>query len=103
MRAGILDGDENGNAAPNAVMTREEMAKMAASALEKIKGVPVPEPGEDAVFGDWEKISGWARPYVTSAADMGLIVGMEDGSFRPGDSVLREQAMVVIYRLLNQS
>ncbi len=96
--AGILGGDENGNANPNAVITREEMAKMAVSAMNSVKGITAPE-GRTDTFADENTISDWAKEYIQAAASLGLMKGMEDGTFAPHSSVLREQAIVMMYRM----
>lgn len=62
-------------------------------------------------FGDYETDarlayverdgSGWAAEFVAQAVELGLLNGFEDGSFRPAEKTLREQAMVVAARLRN--
>lgn len=97
---GILFGDDQGNANPKAEITREEMAKIALLSKEKLGDAQIDDSVGGAEFSDQSEISDWARGYVDNASKLGLIVGMEDGSFRPKEHVLREQAMVVVYRCL---
>lgn len=82
---------------PEAPVTREEMAKMLVSACVSI-GIEAEDHGVG--FTDGEAISEWAREPVAKAVQLGLINGFEDGSFQPGAHTLREQAMAVIFRLL---
>lgn len=92
---GIMNGSD-GRMRPNDWITREEMAKMAVSAVE--------QDGMEAAslaFSDGDTISGWAAEFVAQAVEMGLLNGFEDGSFRPAEKTLREQAMVVAARLRN--
>ncbi len=95
---GILEGDAEGNASPDTVITREQMAKTAVLALEKAKDIkPGDTPGP--AFTDAGQISGWAAPYVAAAQSLGIMNGVEDGAFAPQAEVPREQAMVLVYRL----
>lgn len=91
--AGIMQGFD-GKASPNAQITREEAVKIMLTAM-KI------EPKEsDLTFADTKQISDWAQPFIGTAVNMGLIQGMEDNTLRPKDHTLREQAMVMVYRML---
>ena len=93
MDHGILQGS-GGMMRPDDLITREEMAKAAVSVSGRTtEGT--------SSFADEASISDWAKPFVDQAAALGLLNGFEDGSFRPADSTLREQAMVVSYRLLH--
>ena len=91
---GIMNGSD-GKMRPNDDITREEMAKMAVSAV----GETETETAAAAAFSDSGAISGWAADYVAQAVAMGLLNGFEDGSFRPQEKTLREQAMVVAARM----
>ena len=97
-RSGILEGDEAGYANPDAFITREQMAKMAVVALERCKGIRA-DGAQQSSFTDFGTISGWAREYVAAAESLGVMKGLDDGSFAPQEQVPREQAMVLTYRL----
>lgn len=91
--AGIMQGFE-GMASPNARVTREEAVKIMLTAMKA-------EPKESELnFADAGQVSDWARPYMATAVTMGLIQGMEDNTLRPKSYTLREQAMVMVYRML---
>ncbi|MCT4662919.1 MAG: S-layer homology domain-containing protein [Tissierellales bacterium] len=47
--------------------------------------------------------SHWASKYVASMNRLGVIKGYEDATFRPNESITREQAMVMISRILKPS
>lgn len=96
---GVLDGDDMGNAHPNRKLTREEMAKIMVSLYMSINDVEEHERSAD--FTDKDEISVWAQPYVATAQELGLVYGVEDGKFAPKQSALREQAIVVLHRMLN--
>lgn len=41
----------------------------------------------------------WAFAYIEKAADMGLVSGYADGSFRPGNQVTRAQFVTMLWRM----
>ena len=90
---GLFKGDGI-NAMPNKNITRQEAAVMLAN-------ICIDSENEAKSFTDDESISDWAQAGVGKAAALGLITGYEDGSFAPGRNIHRDEAMVVIYRLLN--
>lgn len=98
--AGILSGDENGNANPNDGITREQAAKLSVLTLEKEKNITAKD-AKPLEFTDKDKISSWAEEYIQSAQELGLMNGLDDGSFAPLTEIPRDQAMVLIYRLIN--
>lgn len=55
--------------------------------------------GPVQAFADEAAISKWAVQSVQAVAALGLMKGMEDGTFAPQDAALREQAIVVLQRL----
>lgn len=94
-QAGILQGAD-GKANPNTPITREEMAKMLAQVCAEENLVAQ---GPVQAFADEAAISKWAVQSVQAVAALGLMKGMEDGTFAPQDAALREQAIVVLQRL----
>ncbi|MCI9626773.1 MAG: hypothetical protein HFI90_08315 [Clostridia bacterium] len=94
--AGILQGAD-GKANPEDNISREEMAKMLAAVC---AGRGIEAAGEMKAFTDSGTVSEWARQGVTDSVKMGLMNGMEDGSFAPKEAALREQTIVVLERLL---
>jgi hypothetical protein len=96
--AGILDGSD-GRAEPEKLVTREQAAKILIKTYEAAGGGTVS--GNAPGFTDADKISDWAKEYVASAVNLGLVNGMGDGSFAPRAGALREQAMIMAYRLLS--
>lgn len=95
---GWIEGDGK-NSHPERNITREEIAKILVLAYEGKNGKI--ESVKQNGFADNEKISSWAIEYVDKAFEKGLINGMGNGEFCPRDNAKREQAMVIIYRLLN--
>ena len=97
VQAGLLQGD-GGKLRPDDLVTREEMAKIILAAYHRADGGT--KEGEQVVFIDENQISDWAKEAVEQASILGLIRGFETGEFRPQENAQREQAMVMIYRLL---
>jgi len=91
---GFASGYEDGTFAPDKNITREEMTKLVCTAAK----LDVPESFENS-FADDELISGWAKPYVYSAAGAGIVNGMDSGAFEPKSNATRAQAAVIISRL----
>ncbi len=97
---GLISGYD-GAATPEAGITREEMAKILCSAAEKA-GIDLEERGDLNAFSDATEISGWASENIGQIVGSGLMNGFPDKTFAPQAYTKREEAFVVIYRLLNK-
>lgn len=95
---GWIQGDGK-NSYPDRNITREEITKILVAAFEQKYGEINLEKGNE--FTDGESISVWAEESVNKAVEAGLINGMGNGEFQPKESAKREQAMVLIHRLIN--
>lgn len=95
---GWIQGDGE-NSYPERNITREEITKILVSAFEQKYG-EISTASENS-FTDSDTVSLWAQTFVNKAVEAGLINGMGNGEFQPKQSAKREQAMVLIYRLLN--
>ncbi len=78
-------------------ISREEMASMVAKAAE-YKGLDV-SAAADAAFTDADTISAWAVQDVKNAVALGIISGMDDGSFQPKANATRAQAATMLAQL----
>lgn len=94
-KKGLVNGAD-GNFRPNDTITREEMCKIIASAVETQIEL------DEISFSDNEQISSWAVDGVRKAYSLGIIKGMDDGSFAPKNNALREQAFVMLARLIEK-
>lgn len=56
---------------------------------------------DDMTFKDADKIGKWARQAVDRVSDKGLMLGDSDGYFNPKNPLTREEAAVIIERLLD--
>lgn len=90
--ANVISGDETGTFRPDASITRAEFAKLVVSAF-SLKGSDSEESLRDLPS------DAWYTPYIKIAADAGIMLGDEDGNFRPMDNIVRQDAAVIIYRV----
>ena len=95
-RAGILDGYEDGSFRPNASITRAEFTKIAVSFFKHVGGASANP------FNDVPE-SAWYAEFVKAAAELGLIDGYEDGTFRPNAPITRAEACTIVNRTLGRA
>ena len=93
----IINGYPDGTFKPGGSITRAEFATIA---VRFITTDPNSYEGEDK-FSDISDT--WARGYINLAAELGLINGYEDGTFRPEQPITRAEAMTIINRLLKRA
>ncbi|MDR6721560.1 putative repeat protein (TIGR02543 family) [Paenibacillus amylolyticus] len=93
-QAGIVDGS-NGDFQPNHSLTRAQMAKILTLALEI-------EPGGTRTFQDIPTTH-WSFDYVAALAELEIVLGDNNGKFKPDEPVTRAQFAVMMYRALNMS
>ena len=96
-RLGLVYGVGNGKFAPNAKITREEMATILARFLKSVN-VEISNAGGNT-FADHDKISKYARESVYELQAMGLMSGYENNQFRPKTNASREQGVVLGQRI----
>lgn len=87
----IINGVGNGNFEPNRAVTRAEFVKMIVSMFD------VHNTAASSVFTD-VSASDWYNTYVGTAQQLGITNGYEDGSFRPNDTISREEMSTMLYR-----
>lgn len=99
---GIIKGRSATQFAPNATITRAEMATMVARALEASKGLDtkVDAAAELKDFSDANAIQASLKDGVAFAASKGLVIG-NNGKFSPTANASRAEAAVIIYRAFN--
>ena len=86
---GLGDGLSN---AQNESITREDFCGLAANVIRYTGTVPLPKKTK-AVFNDTD------NGEVRQLAELGIITGYEDGSFKPQNTITREEAAVVLSRI----
>lgn len=95
--AGILSGNADGTFRPNDGINRAEFAKVMLLAIHK-----EPKSARGGVFSDVPK-NEWFAPYVETAAELGIIEGYPDGSFRPANNINRAELFTMLARSFNGS
>ncbi|WNR47146.1 S-layer homology domain-containing protein [Paenibacillus roseipurpureus] len=102
-KAGIVDGVDNGNFAPNASITREQMSIMISRAIKaagKNADVTSTQDQTLASFTDRGAIHDWAKSAVAQVVDAKIVTGLTDNAFAPSDIATRAQAAVMLKRFL---
>lgn len=99
---GIVSGRSRSSFAPDAAISREEMAVMAVRALEFKQGEKLAMAAPPAGYADASGIREWAKAYVNAATALKLVEGREQRQFIPQGLLTRAESAQVIYNLLRQ-
>ena len=94
VQAGLFEGDDAGRINPHDNLSRAELATVL------LRLVGADETYSDAKFSDISP-DDWFYKAICTVCELGLMNGIGGGVFAPGESVTREQAAVVIARVLN--
>lgn len=89
---GVLSGYPDGSFKPESNITRSEFVKMIATAF-NITGV------SELPFEDVES-SAWYADYLKAAYKNGIISGVSSSHFMPDSYITREDACLIIYRII---
>lgn len=100
VEAGIIKGRTATTFAPNAVITREEMAVMLIRAYEAKSGKKLEGSAHGNTFTDSAAIHEWAEASVNEAVKLGFLSGKGQGQFDPQGNTTRAESAKVIYKLL---
>ncbi|RXJ01665.1 hypothetical protein DS745_09295 [Anaerobacillus alkaliphilus] len=100
--AGLVLGTHEGNFLPNKVVTREEAATMVTRAINFVNNQKVTAPTSVTSFKDAQQIAPWASESVVRLAELQIVVGYKDGTFKPKATLSRAEAATVIQRLLKE-
>jgi hypothetical protein len=90
---GYISGYPDGSFKPDNTITRAEFVTMVNRAFGKNATVQVSYPDVSA--------ADWFADEVAKAAAAGYISGYDDGTFRPNENIKRQEAAVIITKLLN--
>ncbi|MEK4372458.1 fibronectin type III domain-containing protein [Paenibacillus sp. FSL R5-0473] len=93
---GIAKGFNRNEFRPNAVINREQAAKMLVNVLTK-EGITLSTTAQQ--FSDDSDIAVWALDDVKMATEQKFVQGYPDNTFRPKHGLTRAEAAVMIYRL----
>lgn len=100
VRQGVVSGTGNSLFEPNREITREEMAVMLYRASQKGYVSYEQADLEKECFSDQDGISEYALEAVLTLNQHGVLSGMGNGAFAPGETATRAQAAQAIYNLL---
>jgi Spy/CpxP family protein refolding chaperone len=96
--AGVVSGMGDGTFAPDAPITREQIAAMLARYL-TYKGRDTGALGDLSAFSDAALVSPWALEAMGKAVGQGLIGGMGGGLLAPQGTATRAQVAAILTRL----
>lgn len=91
---GLISGYIDGTFKPKQAVTRGEFARLVVATYESVSGEKLPD-GSAKTFKDVPAES-TLGPAILKAAEQGWISGFSDGTFRPNEPVLREQAARIL-------
>lgn len=94
--AGFISGYEDGTFRANNKLTRTELVVIIVRALDLEIN-----PDAKLMFDDADQIPEWAKPYIATAAEAGLVEGNGDGKFNPNGSSSRAEAVTLLLAMLN--
>lgn len=89
---GIINGKESDKYYPDDYVTRAEFIKMVTV------GMDVYDDNIKNAFSDTE--GHWASKYIASAVKNGYINGVSENEFAPNSNITRQDAVVILYRIL---
>lgn len=95
---GLLSGNENGDLMEDQTLERQEFAKIIAQlngALDEAAAYVTP-----GTFADFDKVEGWAKPYVAYAEEQGWMTGKTGNIFDPAAELKSQELLVVLLRVL---
>ncbi|GIO84852.1 hypothetical protein J25TS5_17840 [Paenibacillus faecis] len=98
-RAGLVQGDENGDFRPDAAVSRQEMFVMISRAMETA-GFAHSSAERFDPYADHATISGWAAPAVESLTEAGLLKGDPSNLVKPLQTATRAEAAAIFARWL---
>jgi hypothetical protein len=96
---GLVSGMGDHLFAPNALITREQMAVMVSKALGN--KAPAIDGTELNAFSDSSAVGSWAVTGMEEAVKVGIVNGMTAGTLAPRADATRAQAAVMIYKMLS--
>lgn len=100
--AGIITGSGNGGFAPDADITRQELA-LILYRYAKAAGLPTEKAGPGAEgYRDGNEISSWAKEAMDYAVNAGLLTGNGGGGLTPTATATRAEVAVILQRLVKQ-
>ncbi len=95
---GIVQGIGNNLFAPNAAVTREEIAQMLYNYAVR-KGINITATQAQVTYTDSTRIGAWALPAVTAMQQAGVVTGKSDNMFEPRTATTRVETAQMLMNL----
>ena len=105
-KAGLIKGVDSNHFAPDANITREQMATMITRAYTYLYGgiglpdIPNANDGNLSIFTDRSNISGYARASISFVINEKLVDGRTQTTFEPKANATRAEVAVALYRFI---
>lgn len=97
---GVVNGYENGTFAPNASITREQLAAVLYR-FAQFKGYDVTAKGILNSFSDSAEVSGWAKEAMQWAVGVGIING-DSNALKPAGNATRAEVAMMLMRFCEE-
>ncbi|SNS48797.1 S-layer homology domain-containing protein [Anaerovirgula multivorans] len=88
---GIVSGVSSDKFQPDGHVTKEQMAKIVVDAL----GIEITK--GKSVGKDWSDVSSWAKDYVATAHQYGILSTDEEGNIKPKEFITREDTIMMLF------
>lgn len=98
-KAGLIMGYQDGEFRPDELITRQEMAVVLVRAM-GLESQATSRADDSSSFADDQAIAPWARGFVVTAVDQGLVGGYPDNTFGPENFATRAEACAMISKML---
>lgn len=97
---GIVNGVGDGLFAPEAYITREQLATILCKYTKTVE--PVADTADLSTYGDGATVSAWATESMQWAIANGVITGKNDKMLCPADTATRAEVATMLYRYLEK-
>ncbi len=94
---GIIKGFPDGTFKPYSSIKRGDAAVMVARTLNLLNGNNIPSSG----FGDLNNVNAETKEAIAKLANLGIVSGFGDGSFRPNETITRAQMAKYVAQAFN--
>lgn len=101
--AGLIKGVGEGNFAPDATITKQDMAVIVSRAAESHKKYKAREDSAALSFGDASGVSDYARAHVAGLVKEKVVETDESGLFNPSANVTRAEIAKILYMFFNMN
>ena len=97
LKAGIVDGNPDGTFKPDSKVTREQAARMIATAFDlKAKNANAIN-----AFSDGASVASWAKSYTSALYEKGYISGVTPKAFAPKKNLTRAEMLTIVDNILS--